>query len=137
MKPIERPFYYNASPEMLKRADDLRKNMTQAESALWEIIGKKKLIGVTFRRQHPITKFVVDFYCHEVLLVVEVDGGVHNTKDVAEHDEGREHELKKLGLNILRFSNNEVLGYWDKVVKSIQLFIKEYGVSFPLGKDKR
>ena len=137
MKPLERPFYYDASPEILRRAGDLRKNMTQAEKVLWEIIGKKKLIGVNFRRQHPIARFIVDFYCHETLLIVEIDGEVHRNKDVAEYDEGREYELKRLGLNILRFTNNEVMQHRDRVVKSIEAFIKEQGMSFPHGKDKR
>ncbi len=137
MKPIERPFYYNAGPEILKRAVDLRNNMTAPEKALWEILGKKKLMGVTFRRQHPIAKFIVDFYCHEALLVIEVDGDIHNSLAVSERDEGREHELKKLGLDILRFSNNDVLKNRDSVVKSIQNFIREKGMSFSLEKDKR
>jgi very-short-patch-repair endonuclease len=92
---------------------------------------------VTFRRQHPISKFIVDFYCYEALLAVEIDGGVHQRFEVAERDEGREYELKKLGLSILRFTNDEVLGDIDKVVKSIESFIKANGMSFLHGKDKR
>jgi very-short-patch-repair endonuclease len=136
MKSIERPIYYNASPEILKRAGDLRKNMTEAEKVLWERIGKKKLIGVTFRRQHPISKFIVDFYSHEALLIIEIDGDIHKNPNVAEHDEGREYELKRLGLSVLRFSNKEVLKNADGVVKRIELFIKDREMSFPLGKGK-
>jgi len=136
MKAIERPFYFNASPEILKRANDLRQHMTEPEKMLWEIIGKKKMMSVTFRRQHPIDRFIVDFYSHDVLLVVEIDGDIHNNTEVAERDDGREVELKKLGLSVMRFTNKEVLGQRDKVVKSIQQYIIHKQIPSPHGEGK-
>ena len=80
MKRINVPFYYGASPEMLKRAERLRKEMTEAELLLWERLRKNKNESYRFRAQHPIGKFIVDFYCHKALLVIEIDGGIHQNK---------------------------------------------------------
>jgi len=73
-----------------------------------------------FRRQHPIGKFIVDFYCHEKLLVIELDGEIHNREDIAERDEGREYELRKKGLKILRFKNEQVTNDINYVLAEIQ-----------------
>ncbi|HTA84140.1 MAG TPA: endonuclease domain-containing protein [Bacteroidia bacterium] len=120
MKNIERPIYYDASLEIIRRAATLRKNTTEAEKALWARISKKQLSGMHFRRQHPIGKFIVDFYCHEKLLVIELDGEIHNREDIAERDEGREYELRKKGLKILRFKNEQVTNDINYVLAEIQ-----------------
>jgi|SRR5581483_5634657 len=120
MKFTERPFVFKASPEIIRRAAALRKNVTPAEHTLWERINKNQLYGLRFKRQHPIGKFIVDFYCAKALLVIELDGEVHNKTDVAERDEGREYELKQMGLTVLRFKNDEVLNNIDKVLDSIK-----------------
>ena len=124
MKEISRPYYYGASPEILKRAEFLRKNLTLAERALWERLNKSQLNGLRFKAQHPIDRFNMDFYCHKVLLVIELDGEIHAQSDVSERDEGREYEIKKLGLSVLRFKNEEVLLNIDKVVLSIQRYVR-------------
>ena len=77
---------YGASPEIFKRANSLKKEMTPAEKILWGELRNSKLDGHKFRRQHPIGKFIVDFYCHEKKLVIELDGGIHNNVDVKERD---------------------------------------------------
>ena len=120
MKRIERPIYFDASVEIIRRAAILRKNTTETEQLLWARISKKQLDGLHFRRQHPIGKFIVDFYCHEKLLVIELDGGVHNKAEIAERDEGREIELSKKGLKIIRFTNEEVLSNVDFIVSKIK-----------------
>lgn len=127
MKNIELPFYYGASAEMLKRADILRREMTEAEKILWERLRKNKVSGFRFRSQHPISKFIVDFYCHKALLVIELDGDIHMKEDVAERDEGREIEIKKLGLRVLRFKNKEVYDNLDAVVDKIMGYLKSIG----------
>jgi very-short-patch-repair endonuclease len=123
MKFTQRPFIYEASPEIIKRAAILRANTTPAEDALWKKINRSQLYDLRFKRQHPIGKFIVDFYCSKLSLVIEVDGDVHDLPDVAERDEGREIELKKYGLRVLRFTNEEVLNNIDSVVESIKQFI--------------
>jgi very-short-patch-repair endonuclease len=121
MKPIETPFYFGASPEILKRASELRKNMNSAEKLLWSKLKSNQLGGYRFRAQHPISKFIVDFYCNESKLVIELDGDIHKNKIVAERDEGREYELEKLGLSILRFQNKEIIEDIEKVVSAIKM----------------
>ncbi len=71
------PFYFGATPELLRRAAELRKNMTKAETVLWGYLRKRQLTGYRFRRQHPINIVIVDFFCYEAMLVIEVDGEVH------------------------------------------------------------
>jgi very-short-patch-repair endonuclease len=119
MKAINMSIYFGASPEILKRADVLRKEMTMAEKILWQKINKNQVKGYRFRAQHPIGKFMVDFYCPKALLVIELDGKIHLNKVVAERDDGREVEIKKSGIRILRFTNEEIFKEIDKVLASI------------------
>ena len=110
--------YYGAGPLILKRAEELRKNMTSAERIVWEHlrINKWKL---KFRRQHPISNFVVNFYCHAIKLVIEIDGRIHDTDDVKKNDVLREKTLRSMGLTILRFTNDLVCDRTDDVLRKI------------------
>jgi very-short-patch-repair endonuclease len=89
----------------LERAKELRREMTPAEKLLWQEIRANKL-GVRFRRQQVIQGFIVDFYCHQAGLVVEVDGDIHDLQ--RDEDERREKVLSALGLRVVRFRNDEV-----------------------------
>lgn len=93
--------------------------MTPAEKILWEKLKGKSLDSFKFRRQHPISKYIVDFYCHALKLVIEIDGNIHDLKDQIEYDAGREFELQELGLRVLRFRNEEVILSPDKVLNKI------------------
>ena len=93
--------------------------MTETELLLWERLRKNKNGGYRFRAQHPIGKFIADFYCHEVLLVIEIDGGIHQNEIVAERDEGRELEITNLGIKVIRFTNDEILNDLEKVATTI------------------
>ena len=112
--------FYNASPEIFKRAKELRGNMTSAERILWSKINSGKLQGFRFKPQHPIDRFIVDFYCHKARLVIEIDGEVHNEEDQKERDQGRSAELEDFRLTILRFSNQDILENTEDVLKSIK-----------------
>ena len=90
----------------LERAKELRREMTPAEKLLWQEIRANKL-GVRFRRQQVIQGFIVDFYCHQTGLVVEVDGDIHDLQK--EEDERREKVLAEMGLKVIRFGNDEVV----------------------------
>jgi len=81
-------------------------------------------MNLKFRRQHPIDSYIVDFYCHEKRVIIEVDGGIHNLPEEREFDRFRENELKHLGLNIIRFKNEEVLNDLDNVLKELQTFLQ-------------
>ncbi len=115
--------FHKASPLIFERATALRARMTGAENTLWEHLNKKKL-GVKFRRQHPLANYIVDFYCHKLKLVVEVDGGIHEQEEIKMRDKEREGYLKGLGLTIIRFTNNEVLYQINEVLKKIKSYIQ-------------
>lgn len=112
-------FYFGASPAIFELANTLRKNLTDAEKILWASLRNRKIKGYKFRRQHPIGKYVVDFYCHEKLLIIELDGGIHENPDAKERDDGREYDLKNLGLTIIRFKNEEVESDLQSVINEI------------------
>ena len=113
--------FYNAKPTIFERAKLLRANMTEAELKLWSYLRNNKL-GVRFKAQHPIDLFIADFYCHQVKLVVEVDGSIHNLQ--TDYDEGRTEEIERFGIVVIRFTNDEVIHHIDKVLISIQATIK-------------
>lgn len=116
------PFHYNAPSEHTERARKLRQPQTPAEDALWQAVRNRKRGGAKFRRQHPISWYIVDFYCHEYKLVVEVDGDVHLNPHVKERDENRQAHLEQLGLTVIRFTNEEVLGELTHVLNRIETY---------------
>ena len=93
--------------------------MTEAEKIIWERLSINKL-GVRIRRQHPIWKFIADFYCHELKLAIEIDGGIHLRKETREYDISRDITLKELGIEIMRFTNELVINETDWVVGEIK-----------------
>jgi len=113
-------FHYNAFPETFMKARSLRKDLTEAESVLWDAIRNRKLNGYKFRRQHPVGQFIVDFFCAEKELVIEVDGGVHNDVAVKEHDKNRTAELERYNLKVIRFTNDEVMNDLGMVLRRIK-----------------
>ncbi|MBQ2126226.1 MAG: NAD-dependent epimerase/dehydratase family protein [Bacteroidaceae bacterium] len=113
-------------------AEENRKNPTEAESVLWEAL-KAKGIGAKFRRQHIIGDFIVDFYCNEANLVIELDGGYHNKPTQMKSDAERTAALKAMGYTELRFKNEEVICNIDAVLKTIKTFTNVK--SFPSGED--
>ena len=101
-----------------QKAKEMRENMTESETVLWEAL-KSKHIGDKFRRQHIIGNFIADFVCLSKRLVIEVDGGYHTDDTQQGLDEGRAEELKQLGFEVIRFTNEEVLNNLDKVIHQI------------------
>ncbi|MGC1203720.1 MAG: class I tRNA ligase family protein, partial [Flavobacteriaceae bacterium] len=110
------------------------KNPTEAEKVLWECLKTKQLDGYKFRREHIIDEYIVDFVCLAKNLVIEVDGGYHNNAEIKEADKFRTENLEDLGFRVIRFTNEEVIGNIDNVLKKIEY---ELRMSFsPLGKLK-
>lgn len=107
--------FYGASPEIFRRARELRKNTTPSENNLWTLLRKKQFEGYKFRRQHPVFKFIADFYCHELKLIIELDGGIHLNPEQAEYDLGRTFELNQLGIEVMRITNEELWADMDAV----------------------
>ncbi|MBL4560799.1 MAG: endonuclease domain-containing protein [Labilibaculum sp.] len=117
--------FYDASPEIHRRAKELRKNMTESEILLWAEIRNRKINGLKFRRQHPIDIFIADFYCHEIKLVIELDGNIHDSEENKEYDEGRTAELRYLGVKVMRFTNEEVMTSIHNVLTKIKAFCNQ------------
>ena len=115
--------FYGAGPLIFRRAEDLRKNMTSAEKIIWNHVHINEW-KLKFRRQHPISNFVVDFYCHPIKLVIEIDGDIHSNDDVKKNDRLREKTLKDLGLNVIRFNNEDVYLNSNNVLKKIDETIR-------------
>jgi len=106
----------------------LRKTMTHCESILWECIRNNKL-GVKFRRQHPIEAFILDFYCHELKLGIEVDGSIHEYGDNQLYDAGRTIQLNEYEIRIIRFRNEEVLNDVERVLERLKDCIADHSPS--------
>ena len=97
-----------------------RNNPTQAEAFLWGYLKGSKLDGRKFRRQTSIKNFIVDFYCPEEKLVIELDGDLHFDEDVKEYDKRRTKKLDELGLKVLRFENQDILYNLESVLQKIK-----------------
>ncbi|MDO9130407.1 MAG: DUF559 domain-containing protein [Anaerolineales bacterium] len=95
------------SREKIQRAKELRHNMTEAEKALWQHLRANRLDGWHFRRQQIIFGYIVDFYCHALSLIVEVDGEIHEKQ--IEEDRQRDEALTMRGFRVIRFKNKDVL----------------------------
>jgi very-short-patch-repair endonuclease len=93
--------------------------MTDAEARLWYHLRSHELGGYKFRRQHPLEPFILDFYCAQAKLVIEVDGGQHFDETYLRQDERRTGYLEQQGLRVLRFTNSEVLSETESVLNAI------------------
>lgn len=96
--------------------------MTHAEVLLWQRIRKKSL-GYQFHRQVPMLEYIVDFYCHELLLTIEIDGGIHNHPEVSVHDLNRQKQIESYEVNFLRFENKEIKQDISSVLQEIEHWI--------------
>ena len=113
----------NYDPRLKIIARKLRKNSTFGEIHLWQVIKGKKL-GYEFHRQVPIDKYIVDFYCHELMLAIEIDGMTHNFK--YDLDQQRQNKLENLGVHFLRFREKDVRRNLEAVVLTVGEWIREY-----------
>lgn len=106
-----------STPELDAAARLHRRNMTPAERALWKELRGHQLHGLGFRRQHPLGSFIVDFYCPQFKLVIELDGDVHANQ--AEYDAARTEHLAAYGYRVIRFRNEAVLSDLSTVLEQI------------------
>jgi very-short-patch-repair endonuclease len=111
--------------ELLTFARELRSNHTDAETVFWSAVRSRRLMGLKFRRQHPVPPYFLDFYCHEHRLCVEIDGGQHQEESALRRDAERTEFLESSGIRILRFSNPDVLQNLEGVLVEI---CKEVGL---------
>lgn len=106
-------------------AKSMRKVMTDAELKLWNAVRANRLIDLSFRRQVPIGRYIVDFTCSEHRIIVEVDGAQHNDPDVIRYDQNRTAFLQNLGWTVLRFTNDDVIKDIEGVCRHIVITINE------------
>jgi very-short-patch-repair endonuclease len=118
-------------PQLLERARTLRQEQTDAEALLWMLLRNRRLRGFKFRRQHPIEPYILDFYCEDVRLAVELDGGQHNTDGGRRRDAARTAFLAHRDIRVNRYWNYEVLGDTETVLEAIyqSLIARETGRS--------
>ena len=99
--------------------------MTLAELILWKKLKDRNIFKTKLRRQHPVDIFIVDFYNHEHKFAIEIDGEIHNNEDIREYDLGRKADIEKLGIRVIRFTNDEVVYKIGNVINKIQEIIPE------------
>ncbi len=115
--------------DLLAHARDLRSHQTDAERLLWEILRAKRFLGLKFRRQHPVGRYILDFYCDELKLAVELDGGQH--ADQQAYDATRSQFLSAQGIEVLRYWNNQMLGETEAVLESLYQAVQRKAPSPP------
>jgi len=103
-----------------ERSRDLRQRQTYAEEKIWQALRGDRLDGLKFRRQHPISRYFADFAGDKALLVIELDGGIHEDDDQASYDLVRQREIEALGWFVLRFLNDEVVKDLPKVLDAVK-----------------
>jgi len=116
------PMLYNGqiidTPEyVVYLAREQRLKLTQSEKLLWSRLRNKQLHGYRFRCQHPIYRYILDFYCHKAMIAIEIDGGIHQHQK--SYDKYRDDFLASIGIITLRFSDKEVLNNTDNVIDQI------------------
>lgn len=105
--------------QLLIFAKSMRHTATDAENFMWQILRAKRFMSLKFRRQHVIQPYIVDFYCHEIGLVIELDGSQHGADDAIEYDVERTKFLEAVGLTVVRYWNHDVLGRMDVVLEDL------------------
>ncbi|OEK02365.1 hypothetical protein BFP97_12900 [Roseivirga sp. 4D4] len=110
------------------RAKQLRRNMTTAEAMVWKLLKGKQMKGYDFDRQRPIDQYIVDFYCKDLMLAIEIDGSSHDSKEAQEADLARQQTLEKLGVRFLRIRDEDV----KEDVNSTYFVIKEWIENFEI-----
>ena len=106
-------------PAILARARELRQEMTPQERRLWQRLRRNQLHDLKFRRQHPVGRFVLDFYCHQHNLAVEIDGPSHAEPDQQAYDQARTDWLAERGIHVIRFTNRDVEANIEAVLTQI------------------
>lgn len=111
--------FYGASPMIFELAKKLRNNVTHTEIILWGQL-KVHFPKLKFRRQHPVSNYIADFYSHTQRLIIEIDGSIHELKEVKSKDAARQKDLEDLGIKVIRFTTKEITHSLDIVLQKIE-----------------
>ncbi|MCZ2248047.1 MAG: DUF559 domain-containing protein [Bacteroidia bacterium] len=128
MKPKRTIYPYN--PKLKELARQLRNNSTFAEVLLWNELKNKQIKGYDFHRQKPILNYILDFFCLELYLAIEVDGISHDNEERMIKDSKRQNEIEALGISFLRFSDEEIKTQLEGVVKEIERYIERFELKY-------
>jgi very-short-patch-repair endonuclease len=109
---------------MTQRAKALRHEMTDVERKLWRALRREQIAGLSFRRQHPVGSYVLDFYCPQIRLAIELDGGQHGYARNAMLDRRRTDWLREKGIEVIRFWNNDINGNFTGVLSEIMRIVE-------------
>lgn len=120
--------FYKADPLIFSNARELRNKLTPAEQTLWLRL-KEHFPEYKFRRQHPISIYIADFYCHKLKLVIEIDGSIHDSTEAKLNDEKRQKDLENLNLTVIRFTNEQVKTEIESVIEIITSIIEKLTAS--------
>lgn len=112
-----------AGNTLFARAGEVRKQQTFAEEILWQYL-KTKPFGFKFRRQHAYGIYILDFYCHKLKLVIEVDDSIHDLEEIKQNDEIRQNYLETNNLTVLRFTNEDIRINREKVFKTLDEYLR-------------
>ena len=121
---MKKGMFYKANPLIFSNARELRKKLTPAEQIFWLRL-KEQFSPYKFRRQHPISIYIADFYCHKLKLVVEIDGSIHDPEEAKLNDEKRQKDLENLNLTVIRFTNHQIKNEIESVIKVIYSTIEK------------
>lgn len=117
------------SPKLKQLARNLRNNSTKSEIILWTYLKGKQVRGYDFHRQKPIGNYIIDFFCNELMLAIEIDGESHYGNE--KKDKIRQQEIEKLGIHFLRFDDSEIFYNLDKVIEIIEKWIEVNSLTHP------
>ena len=115
---------YNS--KLTELARQLRNNSTKSEIKLWKQLKGKQMFGYDFHRQKPVDNYILDFFCHELMLGIELDGYSHLLEEVQVKDKIKEARMNELGINILRFSDRNIMKDLIGVMRVIEQYIEDY-----------
>ena len=119
---LKRSMFYGASPIIFVLAKKLRNNVTSDEMLLWGRL-RDKFPDVKFRRQHPLSIYIADLYCHSKKLIIEIDGSIHDSIEAKRNDTERQKNLEELGLTVLRFLNEEISKDMESILQRVEKYL--------------
>jgi very-short-patch-repair endonuclease len=119
------------NPWLKQLARNLRNDSTKSEVKLWLELRTKKMMGYDFHRQKPLDNFIADFFCHELMLVIELDGYSHTFEEVIKKDEIKTKKLEERGLTVLRFPDSDIFNDINNVLRVITNYILDYEERHP------
>lgn len=114
-----------------ERRKELRREATEAEKALWDLLRDRQILDVKFRRQYGVGGYILDFYAPQLKFAIEVDGPIHDTKFSKDYDRIRDEYLDDVGIQVIRVKNDDVLNYSVELIEQVKLILRERMDRFP------